>query len=128
MTGQELEALTRQLFIHLDAGDFDAIKDMVSEQGQGVDELSRRWMRGRADIDAYFRMISDAVSDVRSTVRDVSVVERGDVGIVTCLLDQSYTYEGRAVANLAPTTIVFFREAGDWKIALVHSVPLPEPS
>jgi ketosteroid isomerase-like protein len=50
----------------------------------------------------------------------------GDVGLVTFVLDQTYTMDGQQQTISAPTSIVFVREDGDWKIALIHTVPIPE--
>jgi ketosteroid isomerase-like protein len=45
---------------------------------------------------------------------------------LTCWLNQDYTLEGSAQHVSAPTTIVFRRVDGEWKLALFHSIPLPE--
>jgi ketosteroid isomerase-like protein len=50
----------------------------------------------------------------------------GDVGLVTFALEQSYTMDGQKQTREAPTSIVFRRQDGDWRIELIHSVPLPE--
>ena len=61
-----------------------------------------------------------------SEVRDLQATEWGDAGLVTCVVDQSYRMEGQQQQITAPTTIVYRREGDDWKIALVHSAPLPD--
>ena len=126
MEGSELEQLTRELLARLDARDFSAISAMMADDVQGVDEISRGWLRGRSAAEEYFRTALANVFDIHSSLSDVSVVETGDVGIVTAVLSQSYTHEGRSVSIAAPTSVVFLRRASDWKIALVHSVPLPQ--
>jgi hypothetical protein len=50
-----------------------------------------------------------------------------DTGIVTCWLEQDYVLEGKPDHVSAPTTFALHREDGEWKVALVHSVPLPSP-
>jgi ketosteroid isomerase-like protein len=50
-----------------------------------------------------------------------------DTGIVTGWLEQDYVLEGKPDHVSAPTTFVLHREDGEWKVALVHSVPLPSP-
>jgi ketosteroid isomerase-like protein len=52
----------------------------------------------------------------------------GDTGVLTCWLDQDYTMDGKAQHVSAPTTIVFRREGVEWKLALFHSIPLPDHS
>jgi ketosteroid isomerase-like protein len=41
-------------------------------------------------------------------------------------IEQDYTLDGESQLISAPTTIVFRRDAGGWKAALFHSIPLPE--
>ena len=59
-------------------------------------------------------------------IRDPEERVWGDVGVLTCWLEQSYTMDGSAQQVSAPTTLVFRQEGGAWKIALFHSIPLPE--
>jgi len=41
-------------------------------------------------------------------------------------MEQTYTMDGNAEQVSAPMTIGFRREAGQWKLALLHSIPLSE--
>jgi ketosteroid isomerase-like protein len=66
------------------------------------------------------------VTDVHSEVSDLHTTAWGDVGLVTFVLDQTYTMNGQEQKLTAPTSMVFRKNGGDWKLALVHSVPLPE--
>jgi ketosteroid isomerase-like protein len=100
--------------------------ETATEDAQGVDEISRRWLRGRGELDSYLRQLKGAVSDVRAELRDAEERVWGDTGILTCWLDQDYTMDGNAQHVSAPTTIVFRRERGEWKLALFHSIPLPD--
>lgn len=110
----------------LDAMDLDAIGAMVDDEVQGVDEIARRWMRGRPAIEGYFSQLKDTVSDVRSRMSDVQEDSWDDAGLVTFVLDQTYTLDGQQQTISAPTSIVFRRRGSDWKIVLIHTVPLPE--
>jgi ketosteroid isomerase-like protein len=121
----ELEAVTRQLFEALDRKDADAIIRSAAKDVQGVDEISRRWMRGHDAIGTYFRQAMGMVDDIRSTVGDVHETVQGDVGFITCWLEQDYTLEGKRTHVSAPTTVAFRRESNQWKILLIHTVPLP---
>ncbi len=122
----ELEDIVRRMFEDVDRMDFDAVAELFTDDVQEVDEISRRWMRGSADVHEYFKQMGPMLSDLKSSLSDVHSVTWGDAGIVTCWLDQSYTFEGRTASVSAPTTFVFRRAGGEWKIALIHSLPLPE--
>ena len=124
MAGQ-LEDVTRELLSALDALDVDRMVQIATDDAQGVDEISRRWMRGRNELEGYLRQLTSAVADVRTEIRDPERVW-GDVGVLTCWLEQSYTMDGSAQQVSAPTTLVFRQEGGAWKIALFHPIPLPE--
>lgn len=111
---------------HLDAMELEALGGMVDDEVQGVDEIARRWMRGRPAIEGYFSQLKDTVSDVRSRMSDIEEDAWGDAGLVTFVLDQTYTLDGQQQTISAPTSIVFRRRGSDWKIVLIHTVPLPE--
>jgi ketosteroid isomerase-like protein len=122
----ELEDEIRQLFDEFDRLDFDAVAARMSDGVQGVDELSRRWMRGRDDITAYFEQMQPLLSDVQSNLSDVKAVSWGETGVVTCWLEQTYELEGKSDRISAPTTFVLRREGGAWKVVLLHSIPVTD--
>jgi ketosteroid isomerase-like protein len=122
----ELESVANDFIAALDSMDVDRMMGTATEDAQGVDEISRRWIRGRGELDSYLRQLIGAVSDVRTELRDAEERVWGDTGILTCWLDQDYTMDGNAQHVSAPTTIAFRREDGEWKLALFHSIPLPE--
>jgi ketosteroid isomerase-like protein len=126
MSTEELEQLARKMFADFDALDTKAMIASMSEDVQGVDEISRRWMRGAAAAREYFGQLEQAVSDVSSTLYDLHAIDHGDVGLVTGMVDQTYRVGGEPTAVTAPFTVVFVREASQWKVALVSAVPLPE--
>jgi SnoaL-like domain len=123
----ELEQETRRLLTHLDAMDVARISAMITDGAQGIDEIARSWTRGRAAMDAYLAELAGAVQDVRSQITDLHVISWNDTGLVTFVLQQTYRLEDEPQSLSAPTSLVFKREAGAWKVALIHSVPLPEP-
>jgi len=125
-TATSLKEHARRVFDAIDAMDIAAMTAMITDDAQGVDEISRAWVRGRAALEEYFGQIEGAVDEVRSQVRDVHVTEWGDAGTVTCVLEQTYRMGGREQRITAPTSLTFRREGGEWKIAVFHSVPLPE--
>ena len=121
-----LEPVVRRMFAAFDNLDIDAAEKLIASQAQGVDEIARRWLRGRDDIAAYFRQLTPMLSDVHSEISDLQETIWGDTGVVTMWIEQDYTLDGTATHVSAPTTMVLRQEAGEWKIALVHSVPMPE--
>ena len=123
--GGALEASTRQLFDALDRKDIEAVIRSAAKDVQSVDELSRRWQRGIDALASYFRQAVGMVDDIQSTINDVHESVHGDVGLVTCWLEQDYTLEGKRTHVSAPTTVAFRRDSDGWKIVLIHTVPMP---
>jgi len=124
----ELSNVVNDFVAALDSLDIDRLMGGFTDDAQGVDEISRRWIRGRGALEAYLGQLFRAVSNVRTELRDLEEHVWGDVGIVTCWLEQDYVLEGNAQHVSAPTTIAFRRDGGTWKLALFHSIPLPEQS
>lgn len=123
--GGPLEAATRRYFDFVDRKDAEAIIQAGSEDIQAVDEISRRWMRGIDELGAYIRPLVKMVDDVHTSISGVHETVIGDIGILTCWIEQDYTLEGKAQHVSAPTTVAFRRENGTWKVVLFHSLPLP---
>jgi ketosteroid isomerase-like protein len=123
-----LESMAQELFDALDRKDFDRIVRLATDDVQGIDEISRGWLRGRAAMEAYFKSLGEQVSNIRSTLSDVHAVEVGDVGIITLVLNQEYDMGGQRASIHAPTSIVVHRVDGDWRMVLLHSVPLAQES
>jgi hypothetical protein len=121
-----LQQTARRLLERLDAMDLEGLGGMVDDEVQSVDEIARAWMRGRPAIEGYFSQLKDTVSDVRSRMSDVQENTWGDAGLVTFVLDQTYTLDGQRQTISAPTSIVLRRRESYWKIVLIHTVPLPE--
>ena len=122
----ELETVANGFVAALDAMDLDRMMASALDDAQGIDEISRRWIRGRKELDAYMRSLMGALSDLRTELRDVEERMWGDTGMVTCWLEQDYELDGQAQHVSAPTTIVMRRQDGEWKLALFHSTPLPD--
>jgi ketosteroid isomerase-like protein len=122
----DMELMARDLFDALDRKEFDRIVGMSTDDVQGVDEISRGWLRGRRAMETYLKSLGEQVSNVRSTLKDIHTMELGDVAIVTFVLDQEYDMGGHHASIHAPTSIVARRVDGAWRLALLHSVPLAE--
>jgi ketosteroid isomerase-like protein len=126
--GGALESETRKLFEALDRKDTEAIISASARDIQGVDEISRRWLRGSDALAAYLGQLAKMVDHIHTTISDVHETAHGDSGLVTCWMEQEYVLEGRPQHVSAPTTVAFRREGGAWKIVLFHAVPLPPDS
>lgn len=125
-TTGSLEPEVRRMFELLDALDTESLGAMLTDDAQSVDENTRAWTRGRSAIEGYLSELEEAASDVHSRISDFNEIVWGDVGLVTFILDQTYTMGGEERSITAPTSFVFRRDNGDWKIALIHTVPIPE--
>jgi ketosteroid isomerase-like protein len=125
-TKVSLEQNVRRLLKLLDAVDIDGLSAMLTDDAQSVDEITRGWTRGRAAIDAYMAQLKDTISDVQSQMTDSQQTIWGDIGLVTFVLNQTYTLHGQQHTISAPTSILFRRQGNDWKIALIHTVPIAQ--
>jgi ketosteroid isomerase-like protein len=126
MAADSLEHEVQRMLELLDSLDMNSVGGMLADDAQSVDENTRGWTRGRAAIEEYLSELEPSASDVHSQMRDVEEVMWGDVGLVTFVLEQTYKMDGQAVRISAPTSIVFRRQNGEWKVALIHTVPIPE--
>jgi ketosteroid isomerase-like protein len=118
-----LELKVRSMFEALDRLDMQTIFADLSDDIETVDELTQKWNRGRAAAEAAFNMAGSSVSEVKSELSEFNVLDSGDMAVVTCLLNQSYVYEGTKVHIVAPTSCVARLENGEWKFVLLHSIP-----
>ena len=122
----ELQTALEDMFQAFERGDADALAALVATDAQGVDEISRKWMRGEDEVRNYLRGLVSMVTDIKTVVSDGNETIDGDTGLLTCWLEQDYTVEGNSVHVSAPTTVIFKREDGAWRFSLFHSIPLPE--
>jgi ketosteroid isomerase-like protein len=125
-TATGLDQQVHRIFELVDAMDTRAMAGMLADDAQGIDEISRGWMRGKEALEQYFGQLENMIDGVSSTVRDVRTTEWGDAGVITCVVDQTYTMGGQEQQVTAPTSIACRREDGDWKIVVFHSAPLPD--
>lgn len=126
-TATGLEQQAHRIFELVDSMDTAGMAAMITDDGQGIDEISRGWMRGRDALEQYFAQLENMVDGVSSKVRDVHVNDWGDTGVITCVVDQTYTMGGQEQEVTAPTSITCRKgDDGEWRIAVFHSVPLPD--
>jgi len=114
-----------QFFRLLDAKDETALRAQLSEDPQATDEITRGWLRGRAALAAYFVENLPRITEVNSRINEAEERRWGDVEVDTFVLRQSYVYDGTRYDIEAPTTMIWRREGDTWKLALMHSIPLP---
>jgi len=107
----------------LEAKDEAGIFDLLAEDAQIVDELTRHWVRGRLPIGASLRELFTRVTDIQSTAEDVHVTRWGDVQVETFTLRQVYDLDDASCWVVAPTTLVWRRVDHAWKLALMSSIP-----
>jgi ketosteroid isomerase-like protein len=125
-TQTSLQQTVSRLLESLDAMNLDALATMVDDEVQSIDEITRGWVRGRPAMKGYLSQLKDTVSDLHSEMSDVQEKSWGETGLVTFTLDQTYTLDGQRQQISAPTSVVFQRKENEWKIMLIHTVPLPE--
>jgi ketosteroid isomerase-like protein len=121
----DLETVVRDLMSTMDRKDWAGMASKFTSDAQGVDELSRKWMRGSQQIDAYFTEFGPMMSDIRSDLSDVHESQFGDSGVVTLWMEQDYKLNGEQQHFSGPMTIVLRRQGSDWRVSLIHAVPLP---
>lgn len=120
------KSLIFEAFKAVDTADADALLAMMADDITQVDEISKKWSRGKAEVAAVIRPMFDLVKSIKSSISDVHVQTSNDMAIVTFMLDQSYVYEGQQVVIVAPTSCVLRQEKGVWKFVLIHSMPFAE--
>jgi hypothetical protein len=111
-------------FAALDRLDAGALGACCSDGMALVDEISRRWLRGRAEVGTYLLQTLAATEAVQSKLGDIHCKQQGETAWITAWLDQNYTFGGKQHSITAPTTAVLQLEEGRWKLVLLHALPL----
>ena len=122
----QLQAVVEEFFAALDELDLGRLIPMFAEDVEEIDEVSRRWLRGKSEVMPHFTEFVKSATSVKSVISNACERTWGDVAVVTCWLDQAYTFDGKDASISAPTTLLLERQNGDWRIRLFHSYPLPE--
>ena len=122
----ELQTTLEEFFGAFERGDGDALAAGITSDAQGVDEISRRWLRGPEEVRNYARQLVTMVTGVKTVFSDGNEIIDGDTGVLTCWMEQDYQIDGASQHVSAPTTVLFTRESGAWKVSLFHSIPLAE--
>ncbi len=114
-----------EFFRHHDAKDVGYLRSIVADDIVFVDEIARDWLRGRDAFETYLRENLPRVEDMHSVVEGHELHRWGDVEIETFMLRQHYVFDGVAYDIEAPTTEVWRLDGDAWRLALIHSIPLP---
>ena len=77
---------------HLDAG---AMVTCCSDRVTLVDEISRSWLRGRDEVEAYLRKTLSATETVESLLSDIHCQQQGKTAWITAWLEQTSAFEGK---------------------------------
>lgn len=120
-----LESVVREVMTAFDRQEYAVLIGKLAPDAQGIDEISRRWLRDAGEIDAYFKQLEGSVTEISTTLSDLREEAWGDAGLVTGWLEQDYTLEGERQHVSSPITVVLRRVDDDWRIALLHAIPLP---
>jgi ketosteroid isomerase-like protein len=116
-----------QVFTALDRRDPEAMVALLGADVVLVDEISRRWLRGSAEVAAQFQATLAATSFVESRLSDLHSRPQGsDAVLVTGWLDQSYCLNGQDETISAPLSACLERQQGSWRLVSLHAVPLVE--
>lgn len=126
MTQSAADTTVIDLFAALDRLDLPALGELLADDVSMVDEISRKWLRGKDAVLASLAPTFAAVQSIRSTLSDLCSSAIDGCTTVTCVLDQTYVIDGAATTITAPTTCVLRRADNAWKIVVMHSVPLAE--
>lgn len=124
MTTSPQEQFVLDLFKSLDR--LEPFFDFLTDDVICVDEISKKWMRGKAAAVETWTPILAAMESCKSIMSDIHVDTSGDLSIVTGMLDQTYVFNGQQVTINAPTTFILRKEQGALKAYLFHTVPFPE--
>jgi len=117
-----------EFFRHLDAKDEPYLREAWTDDAQGVDEITRGWLRGRAAMTEYVTANLPRLDEMQSHIEQLEDRHWGDVEVETFVLRQTYLLDGVAFEIEAPSTVVWRRVGDAWKVTLFHSVPLPASS
>jgi hypothetical protein len=94
---------------------------MMTPDALETDDLAQGWLRGQAAIGEHFAGTGERYQDSQTLLEDVEVTETTDTAAVTCVVHYQMRWDGEPGSWRWPTTMIFVRPAGEWKLALVHT-------
>lgn len=119
--------ILHELFAALDHKDGDSILSLMSADIVMVDEISRRWLRGKDAVAAQIRAVLAATDSVQSRLSDLQMQPLGPEALLaTGWLDQTYILNGHGQTITAPLSACLQAQAGTWMVTSLHAIPLTE--
>jgi ketosteroid isomerase-like protein len=85
-----------------------------------TDDLAHGWLRGQPAIGEHFARMGERYEGSQTVPEDVEVTETSDSAVVTCVVHYQMRWDGRPGSWRWPTTMIFLRQGGEWRLALVH--------
>ena len=118
--------IVNALFRSIDARDAAAVAELLTDDAAMADEMSKGWVRGKAQIREFVGSTFAAVESISSAVSDVVIRESADHATVTLMLTQSHVLDGQHGSIVAPTSLLLERCEGNWLISVMQSSPLAD--
>lgn len=125
-TAVAANAIVNELFRSIDARDAAAIAELLTDDAAMADEMSKGWVRGKAQIQEFVETTFAAVESITSAVSDVVIRESAHHATVTLMLTQSYVLDGQHGSIVAPTSLLLERGEGNWLISVMQSSSLAD--
>ena len=104
MTTSQHQQIVIDMFKSLDRLEAEPFFEFFSNDVTIVDEIGKKWLRGKAVAIETWAPILGAMQSCSSTLSDIHVDIAGDIAVVTCMLDQTYVFDGQSTTITAPTT------------------------
>lgn len=123
MTTSAHQQIVIDMFKTLDRLEAEPFFEFFSHDVTIVDELGKKWIRGKVAAVEAWTPIMGAMQSCSSALSEIHVDIAGDIAIVTCMLDQTYVFDGQSTTITAPTTCLIRKDNGAMKISLVHTIP-----
>jgi ketosteroid isomerase-like protein len=115
------EARLREFWALFDAKDYQALLRMMTDDAIETDDFAKVWLRGHAAIGQNFARIGERYEDSHTAIEDVNVTATSSTAVVSCVVRYQMRWDGQPFSVNAPTTMVFVRESGAWRVALLHT-------
>jgi len=126
MSGTAAQILD-DLFFALDRRDADAILALMSPHIVMVDEISRRWLRGKDAVAGQIKAVLSAADSVQSRLSDLQIQPlEPQAVLVTAWLDQTYILNGDEQTITAPLSACLQADGDTWLVSSLHAIPLME--
>ena len=119
-----LEGTLRVLFKAVDRKDFSVVLKMTDKNAEAIDEITKKWIRGKPAFKRYVSRLGPEISDIKSRIRALHTRQVGNMGIATFMLQQSYMLSGKRYDLNLASSFVFIKRGTDWRMTLFHQTPL----